>query len=166
MTVWAAIDILCYFGSEEGISIFTSSVREELIFSVECVCLFAPIMDHHVSDEFEGQGHQGQKCKNSSFQPSIRKMWSKVQVTRANFKVVCRGGEFSTVRPRSGNATHGRFHSYLSTDYFGTRLIIFDNNMNTIGNHFLYQVRGQISCIYDPLCPLKVEFQGIPRMSR
>ncbi len=34
---------------------------------------------------------------------------------------------------------------YLSTDYFGTRLIIFDNNMNTIGNHFLYQVRGQIS---------------------
>ncbi len=38
---------------------------------------------------------------------------------------------------------------YLSTDYFGTRLIIFDNNMNTIGNHFLYQVRGQISCIYD-----------------
>ncbi len=40
-------------------------------------------------------------------------------------------------------------HSYLSTDYFGTRLIIFDNNMNTIGNHFLYQVRGQISYIYD-----------------
>ncbi len=39
---------------------------------------------------------------------------------------------------------------YLSTDYFGTRLIIFDNNMNTIGNHFLYQVRGQISCIYLP----------------
>ncbi len=38
---------------------------------------------------------------------------------------------------------------YLSTDYFGTCLIIFDNNMNTIGNHFLYQVRGQISCIYD-----------------
>ncbi len=26
---------------------------------------------------------------------------------------------------------------YLSTDYFGTRLIIFDNNMNTIGDHFL-----------------------------
>ena len=40
-------------------------------------------------------------------------------------------------------------NNYLSTDYFGTRLIIFDNNMNTIGNHFLYQVRGQISCIYD-----------------
>ncbi len=38
---------------------------------------------------------------------------------------------------------------YLSTDYFGTRLIIFDNNMNTIGDHFLYQARGQISCIYD-----------------
>ncbi len=33
---------------------------------------------------------------------------------------------------------------YLSTDYFGTRQIIFGNNMNTIGNHFLYQVRGQI----------------------
>ena len=33
---------------------------------------------------------------------------------------------------------------YLSTDYFGTRLIIFDNNMNTIGDHFLYQVRGQM----------------------
>ncbi len=31
----------------------------------------------------------------------------------------------------------------------GTHLIIFDNNMNTIGDHFLYQVRGQISCIYD-----------------
>ena len=31
-------------------------------------------------------------------------------------------------------------HTYLSTDYFGTRLIIFDNNMNAIGNHFLYQV--------------------------
>ncbi len=25
-----------------------------------------------------------------------------------------------------------RFHKYLSTDYFGTRQIIFDNNMNTI----------------------------------
>ncbi len=34
---------------------------------------------------------------------------------------------------------------YLSKDYFGTRLIILDNNMNTIGNHFLYQVRGQTS---------------------
>ncbi len=39
--------------------------------------------------------------------------------------------------------------TYLSTDYFGTRLIIFDNNINTIGDHFSYQVRGQISCIYD-----------------
>ena len=38
---------------------------------------------------------------------------------------------------------------YLSKDYFGTRLTKFDNNMNAIGNHFLYQVRGQISCIYD-----------------
>ncbi len=34
---------------------------------------------------------------------------------------------------------------YLSKDYLGTRQIIFDNNMNAIGNHFLYQVRGQIS---------------------
>ncbi len=33
---------------------------------------------------------------------------------------------------------------YLSTDYFGTRLIIFGNNMNAIGNHFLYQVRGHM----------------------
>ncbi len=38
---------------------------------------------------------------------------------------------------------------YMLTDYFGTQQIIFSNNMNTIGNHFLYQVRGQISCIYD-----------------
>ncbi len=30
---------------------------------------------------------------------------------------------------------------------FGTRQIIFGDNMNAIGNHFLYQVRGQISCI-------------------
>ncbi len=35
-------------------------------------------------------------------------------------------------------------NNYLSTDYFGTRLVIFDNKMNTIGNHFLYQVRGQM----------------------
>ncbi len=27
-------------------------------------------------------------------------------------------------------------NTYLSTDYFGTRQIIFGNNMNTIGNHF------------------------------
>ncbi len=37
---------------------------------------------------------------------------------------------------------------YLSTDYFGTQQIIFGNNMNVIGNHFLYQVRGQISYIW------------------
>ncbi len=38
---------------------------------------------------------------------------------------------------------------YLSTDYFGTRQIKFGNNMNAIGDHFLDQSRGHISCIYD-----------------
>ena len=35
-------------------------------------------------------------------------------------------------------------NTYLMTDYFWTRQIIFGNDMNAIGNHFLYQVRGQI----------------------
>ena len=63
---------------------------EEVIFSVAsvCVCLFAlcrlnclPMdltfgthnKDHHISDEFDGQGHQGTKYKKSSFQPCLRK---------------------------------------------------------------------------------------------
>ena len=31
------------------------------------------IKDYYILDEFEGQGHQGQKYENSSFQPSIWK---------------------------------------------------------------------------------------------
>ncbi len=41
------------------------------------------------------------------------------------------------------------FFLYVSvSDYFGTRQIIFDNNITekkSGGNHFLYQGRGQIS---------------------
>ncbi len=32
---------------------------------------------------------------------------------------------------------------YLSTDYFGTRQIIFGNNMNAIGNHFCTRSEGR-----------------------
>ncbi len=48
-----------------------------------------------------------------------------------------RGNALGRTRP-SVSAIMPKLQSnkYLSTDYFGTRQIIFGNNMNAIGNHF------------------------------
>ena len=85
------------------------ALAEEVIFSVAsvslCICLRptgwtveptdlkfdARIKDHHISDEFKGQGHQGQKCQNSSFQSSFRKGRPRSRSRGSRSKVVGQG---------------------------------------------------------------------------
>ncbi len=45
---------------------FTSRISETGNIFGSDVKFCTHIRDHHTSDKFEGQGHQGQKCKNSS----------------------------------------------------------------------------------------------------
>ena len=67
-----------------------------------------------------------------------------------HFKIHCKTEQVTVDQsPKWINEMILPFNTYLMTDYFGTRQIVFGNNMNAVGNHFFYQVREQISCIYD-----------------
>ncbi len=59
----------------------------------------------------KGQGHQGQKCKNSSFQPSFIKRWPKGHRSRSQGQVQSCLGSLVPHRLAEG-AARGRFHLF------------------------------------------------------